>query len=460
LDDALWTLQSHPTNTFFQPRMNSLRDDIPKSGRLSKEPLPLFEAAWDNEYMWKGHMYGLDGWLSRIVAALDAAKDDPMVLYAADESGDLYRSGDGARTWIWIGQSPAPRPFKIVCGAKRRYVYLATPTAAFRSITGGEQWAQLPLPADCGELTDMQLDQANPNRLYVVTRNAVYRSADFGEKWVGQRWENITPLVPPGHDVRLMLAQGSPRMIYGMFDHEFRSKPVDGAEWSQPIQLRYTEYVRMYPWILVRPGRPLDLIGGYRFEFRNLKEEGIFSGDIVGSLLSRSNDGGANWTYSQNSVMKMFREKGTYAVLGKLLSGLFPHFIETIAYDPQEPNTIYAATEKSFYVSADDGRNWKQVKDGLDIPKVKAIFTPTAGDSIYVGTPAGLYSLKRGPDRWQFANLRLQFEKNTRRDLGGAAYLDAYWMGRYFGFISDEQATQEPGKWTIRGRYQSVVPGR
>jgi hypothetical protein len=459
LDDALWTLQSHPTNTFFQPRMNSLRDDIPKAGRLSKEPLPLFEATWDNEYMWKGHMYGLDGWLSRIVVALDAAKDDPMVLYAAEESGDLYRSGDGARSWIWIGQSPAPRPFKIVCGIKRRYVYLASSTAAFRSITGGEQWARLPLPADCGELTDMQLDQNNPNRLYIVTRNGVYRSADFGEKWVGQRWENIAPLVPPGHDVRLMLAQGEPRMVYGMFDHDFRGKPLDAVEWSQPIQLRYTEYVKMYPWVLARPGRPLDLIGGYRFEFRNLKEEGIFSGDIVGSLLSRSNDGGATWTYSQNSVMKMFREKGTYAVLGKLLSGLFPHFIESITYDPQEPNTIYAATEKSFYMSTDDGRNWKQVKDGLDIPKVKAIFTPT-GDTIYAGTPAGLYSLKRGQDRWQFANLRLQFEKNTRRDLGGAAYLDAYWMGRYFGFISNDQATQEPSKWAIPERYRNLVPRR
>jgi hypothetical protein len=457
LDDALWTLQSHPTNMHFQPRMNSLRDDIPKAGRLSKEPLPLFEATWDNEYMWKGHMYGLDGWLSRTVVALDAAREDPAVIYAAEEAGDLYRSRDAARTWTWIGLSPAPRALKLVCGGKRRHVFLATPSGAFRSVTGGEQWSRLPLPADSGELTDLQLDQTNPNRLYAVTRNGISRSIDFGEKWTGERWECLTPQVPPGHTVRLILAQGSPAMVYGQFDHDFRSKPLEGGSWSQPIQLSYREYVSMYPWLVVRPGRPADLMCGYRFEFRNLKEEGLFSGDIVGSLLSRSSDAGAHWTYDQPTVMKMLKEKGTVAVFAKLLSGLFPHFLEAITCDPRDVNTIYGATEKSFYITTDDGHTWKQMKDGLDIPKVKTIFTP-AGDTIYAATPAGLYGLKRGEARWRFANLRLQFERNTQRDLGGAAYLDAYWMGRYFGFISDRQATEEPGKWAIPERYRSAIP--
>ncbi len=460
LGDALWTLQSHPTNTFFQPRMNSLRDDISKSVHLSREPLPLFEATWDNEYMWKGHMYGLDGWLSRIVTALDAAKDDPMVLYAAEEAGDLYRSGDGAKTWAWIGRSPVPRPFKIVCGTKRRHIFLAGPTGAFRSITGGERWSSLPLPGDCGELTDMQFDQTHPNRLYVVTRKGVYRSIDFGEKWIGERWECLTPQVPPGHSVQLLLAQGAGATVYGLFDGDFRSKPLEGGSWSPAVQLGYTEYVSMYPWLLVRPGRPSDLMCGYKFEFRNLKEEGIYPGDIVGSLLSRSTDAGANWTYDQKSVMKTLKDKGTVALFGKLLSGLFPHFLDIVAYDPRDPNTIYGATEKSFHITTDDGRSWRQMKDGLDIPKVRTIFIPDAGDSIYVSTPAGLYSLKRGQTRWQFANLRLQFERNTRRDLGGAAYLDAYWMGRYFGFISDERANQDPVKWVIPEKYRDRVPTR
>jgi len=460
LDDALWTLQSHPTDTFFQPRMNSLRDDLPKEGPLSKESLPLFEAAWDNEYLWKGNMFQLDGWLSRIVVALDAAKDDAAVLYAVDEAGDMYRSGDGAQSWTWIGQSPVAAPFKIVVGAKRRYVFLAAPSGAFRSITGGQSWTRLPLPADCGELTDLQLDQGNPNRLYVVTGNGVWRSIDFGEKWIGERWENLAPLVPPGNKVSLILAQGTPAMVYGLFDQEVRSKPLDGGAWSPPVRLSYTERVGMYPWLLARPGKPSDLACCYRIDLRRLKEEGIGKADVVGSLFSRSRDSGATWTYSQTAVMKRLRERGTALALATMLLEMFPHTIEAITYDGQQPETIYVVTDKSFYASRNDGRSWQEIKDGLDIPRVRTIFAPAAGDAIYAGTPAGLYRLKRGQTRWQFANLRLQFEKNKRVDLGGAAYLDAYWRGRYFGFISDQQATEPPSRWNIPEKYRDRVPQR
>ena len=37
-------------------------------------------------------------------------------------------------------------------------------------------------------------------------------------------------------------------------------------------------------------------------------------------------------------------------------------------------------------------------------------------------------------------HLVLQFTYNTRREIGGAAYVDAYWRGRYYGFIDDAAA--------------------
>jgi photosystem II stability/assembly factor-like uncharacterized protein len=408
--------------------------------------------------MWKGNMFHLDGWLSRIVTALDAARDDPAVLYAVDEANDLYRSGDAARSWQWIGRSPAPAVFKIVCGAKRRYVFLAAPSGAFRSITGGQSWSKLPLPADCGELTDLQLDRTNPNRLYAVTPQGVYRSIDFGEKWIGQRWEKVVPHVPPGRSVHLVLVQGHPTMLYGLVDGDVRSKRLDGGPWSPAVRIAYTEYIGMYPWLLVRPDKPSELLCCYKLDLRQLRREGLSKGALVGSLLSRSGDGGATWSYSQPNVMKSLREKGATFTLGKMLLEMFPHPIEAITFDAKELGTLYAATDKSFFVSRNGGRSWRELKDGLDIPKVRTIFTPAAGEVIYAGTPAGLYRLKRGQTHWQYANLRLQFEKNHRRDLGGAAYLDAYWRGRYFGFITDDEASQLPSKWKIPEKYRDRVP--
>jgi len=33
--------------------------------------------------------------------------------------------------------------------------------------------------------------------------------------------------------------------------------------------------------------------------------------------------------------------------------------------------------------------------------------------------------------------------------VGNADFLDAYWMGRYYDFITEEQATQDPSQWDL-----------
>ncbi len=460
LTDALWTLQSHPTNTFFQPRMNSLRKDLAKQGGFSKEPMAVFECAWDNEYLWKGNLYRLDGWLSRHVVAMDTARDDPMVLYAIDESEDVYRSGDGAASWQWIGKSPVRRPFKLLCGHKRRIVFVAGPSGAARSIRGGARWQSLPLPDGCGTLTDIQIDRENPKRLYVVARNGVYRSIDFGEEWIGQRWENLTPMVPPAHSLRLVLGQGEPPVVYGRFGTEIRGLVLDGkGHWGPPTTLGYGRYLQTYDWLLVDPRDPRRVACAYKLDFRDLDTQ-FFKGDLSGSLINVSQDAGRTWTYSREALMTRLEKQGTYKTVMHALAHLVPHFLDEVVYDPRQPETMYALSGGRVLVSGNRGRLWRAVDEGLDIPKVSKLFVPSSGGMIYASTPAGLYRMKRGEPRWRFANLRLQFERNTRRDLGGAAYLDAYWRGRYFGFITDEQARQDPSEWTIPERYRSWVPQR
>ncbi len=391
---------------------------------------------------------------------MDASPADPTVIYAADTRMDLYRSGDGAKTWQWIGKSPASGLFKIVCGQKRRHVFLATPGAAFASTTGGASWTRLPLPNGVGTITDLQVDKTNPLRLYVVSDRGVYRSLDFGERWIGHRWECLTSIVPPPNETRLTLGQGKPSIVYGMFDGALRSLVLDGkAEWTPPVQLGIRRYVQRYPWLLVEPGKPEHVMTGYRLNFGDIDVE-FFKGRVTGSLLSRSTDAGRSWTYSEKSVMARLREHGMYKTMLKALADLVPHFLETVAYDPRDPETLYASSGGGLLVSQTGGKTWSKISEGLDIPKIETLFVPASGRWIYAGTLAGLYRLERGKREWEYANLRLQFEKNTRRDLGGAAYLDAYWRGRYFGFITDEQATQDPTKWNIPEKYRNRVPGR
>jgi len=38
----------------------------------------------------------------------------------------------------------------------------------------------------------------------------------------------------------------------------------------------------------------------------------------------------------------------------------------------------------------------------------------------------------------------LTFQSNSKREVGSADFLDAYWQGRYFNFITEEQAKSQP----------------
>ena len=68
--EALFTLQTFPTDMTIKPRMNSLNPDL-------KSPYPTYLAAWDNEYIWKANVLRPDGWTSRNV--VDVAVSPKML---------------------------------------------------------------------------------------------------------------------------------------------------------------------------------------------------------------------------------------------------------------------------------------------------------------------------------------------------------------------------------------------
>jgi photosystem II stability/assembly factor-like uncharacterized protein len=91
-------------------------------------------------------------------------------------------------------------------------------------------------------------------------------------------------------------------------------------------------------------------------------------------------------------------------------------------------------------ITHDAGRTWTVSSRGLDIPRVDAIWIPRHAAEIYAGTPAGLYVSRDGGQSWEDTSLILQEGGAIRAEIGGIAYLEAYWLGRFHGFITDEQA--------------------
>ena len=101
-------------------------------------------------------------------------------------------------------------------------------------------------------------------------------------------------------------------------------------------------------------------------------------------------------------------------------------------------NRFFAITDRG--VAHKQALGWKKSTTGFSIPLVKSLFASSYTDWIFAGTPSGLYISKNQGKSWEDGNLWLQFDQNTRRELGGASFIDAYWRARYYGFIRDQQA--------------------
>lgn len=418
LKEALYSLQTWPTDMTIQPRMSSLDKSL-------KPPYPVYAAAWDNEYIWKGNLLRGDGWFSRIVTGVSAPAEDPVVLYAFDTNGDLYQSRDGAATaagWRPIDQGLRTPVRALDAGPKVRMLAVACDDGFYLSTTGGYTWESLDVPG-AGSPQDIQFDAANGNVLYAIGSGGVYRSRDYGQKFLGTSWECLTETLPTADTSRYTVAQGAPGRIYAVVDGVLFTRRLDEEAWGQGGVIGLGEYGRPYPWLAVDPANPDHAVAACSTEYGGM-------GRL--SLLQATFDGGMSWTNDMRTIYEKFSEAGMLGLVSLLVQGEVgkPVFLG--------PETLLMGSDRGVLKSTDGGKTWQPKKDGLDIPIAKTVFAPRNGGWAFAGTPAGLYVSKDQGETWEPANLVLQWIKNTRRELGGAAYIDAYWRGRMFGFITDE----------------------
>jgi photosystem II stability/assembly factor-like uncharacterized protein len=427
LEEALVSLQTWPTDMTLRPRMNSLRPDL-------SPPYPVYAASWDNEYIWKGNLLRADGWLSRTVTDVTVSGETPMVIYAIDTSGDLYQSRDGGATaagWRPIDQGLRSPVRAIDAGSKVRILYAACDDGFYVSTTAGYTWRRMTVPEDGGAPQDVQVDPSNDFIVYAVTSKGVYRSLDYGEKYAGMRWESLSEGVPPAATLSFTLALGNngAGRIYAIADGDTFTRNLGEDAWQQGAPVGLGDYAMTYPWVCVDPNDPNRAMVGIKVDY---------GGAGARTMFQVTTDGGMSWSNDMRAIYEMYATGG----LMKLLAALIPGAIPEPVIDPRDSQLMYAGSpEKGVLKSTDGGTTWQEKTQGLDIPAVQAVFAPRNTRWLFAGTPAGLFLSKDAGETWQDAHLCLQFEKNTRREIGGAAFIDAYWRGRYFGFIDDATAS-------------------
>jgi photosystem II stability/assembly factor-like uncharacterized protein len=134
---------------------------------------------------------------------LDFDPAQPQTLYAGT-SGGVYKSVDGAKTWIQVNAGLVPPDLlksSRALGVTRikvdphhpDTVYTASLDGLYKTVNGGLFWKRIGTTLSDQMLSDLILDPRQADILYVTNRKGVARSQDGGETWE-YRNEGLTNL--------------------------------------------------------------------------------------------------------------------------------------------------------------------------------------------------------------------------------------------------------------------------
>jgi photosystem II stability/assembly factor-like uncharacterized protein len=93
----------------------------------------------------------------------------------------------------------------------------------------------------------------------------------------------------------------------------------------------------------------------------------------------------------------------------KFEAGLDHPTFYTIAFDPGEPRTMYAAGYATgVYKSTDGGYSWKRNSKGLDVENIRSIAVdPADNKRVYAGTLGnGVYRSDNAGETWRWVGLQ------------------------------------------------------
>ena len=356
------------------------------------------------------------------------------MIYAVEEGGGLYQSRDGAATWQnWLPiDGPCGSTYCPSMWARGPESWSWPRRAAFISAPRREpHWQLLPVPAEVGQPVDAFFDAGNARVMYAVGTRGVACSRDFGDEYLGQSWQSLTSELPALDRPQFVVCPGDPGRIYARSGSRLFTRTLDQEGWQRCADMGVGEYGELYPWLAVDRGQSGPRVRGSPTSIR-----------LTGPAFAAAAQPGRGADLEQHARVPLPSNPGQRPG-GHPVGGRAGRIAAADDRSEQCAGALCERREKGARVSTDGGATWRRLVRGHADPRRAIPHSAEHGDGVYAGTPGGLYVSRDRGANWTDANLWLQFTKNTRRELGGAAFIDAYWRARYFGFI-DEAAAIAP----------------
>ncbi len=311
----------------------------------------------------------------------------PATLYAGTDRG-VYRSDDAGVSWKAANAGlPDFRVQTIAIdptSPSTLYAGTLTPNGVesvgiFKSTDGGASWTDINVglfdpittigPVDIWSLA---IDPKNPNTILAGSRfSEIFKSVDGGQTWrfktlggVNVGLETSAFLFDPANS-RNVLAASTQGLL----------RSADGGEtWGG-----YGNVNASFFTLAADPASATTL----------------YAGNIAGSGIYKSTDGGAHWVAINNGLPA---NQGATGALPLVIG---------FALDPAHSTTLYAGTfGNGLYRSTDGGSNWSSVGTGMRSASVTALaFEPSTLLAATLG--AGVYQSADGGGTWTPSNANL-----------------------------------------------------
>jgi len=271
---------------------------------------------------------------------------DSSILYLQTTNGWLYRSSDKGRNWMLVEDQGSGLSFNAPAGA----LYRAGGEAILVSQDSGDTWTSIQGP------TNSILVGTNPQRpgtLYAVSNQCAAESPIFVSVDKGETWSENAGYVPCDR-TRAFVGTGQGQRIYLIGDTELVRSDDGGETW------RYCaiSYAARYGSRLTLDPRDDD----------RLYMPTRFDGVMV------SEDGCESWQPSNEGMGSLF--------------------VNSIAIDLGNPDTLYAGTDDGAYVSFDSGETWGEINDGLLGATVVYSIAIDPQGNVFAATPYGIFGLE------------------------------------------------------------------
>lgn len=372
-----------------------------------------------------------------IMTTVNFSPSNPDIVYAGSASA-FYRSSDGGNIWTTLQKSAgswgpdgirAGVPIDvIVSGDDPNTLYVNNYGGGlFKSTDGANTWIPWSKGYTGADLHSVDIDPNTSGLIYVIGRSGPFKSADGGDNWTG---------IATGD------AAGIPEW------YSIRQKPDDTAvilmaDEHQGVIFKSTNGGSSFTEVLRHPSANASSSttrqGFKALAFSHADTKTVYAGlakdrntidssTPVGTVIYKSTDAGSAWV----AMPSVLDGKNVNVIIpGKIAagtayagttSGLFKSMdgavswaqlsnlgnvdIRALAVDPSSSNTIYAAQEKvGIWKTIDDGVTWAGPKNtgfSSGNPSIRGIaIDPTNTGTIYAGDwTSGVYKSTDSGETW------------------------------------------------------------